>query len=309
MCQHALRQSVQNQTPSRLKGGCGRNDDHSRLALDDKLRQSGGGSGTLYYLQDHLGSTIALTSTMGGIVQPTQQYEPFGASSGSLQTRYGFTGREQDATTGLTYYRARWSDPYLGRFLSEDQFGFEDDINLYSYGLNNPLSFTDPLGLYVSWDPTGCSGLGCVHDAYLGNACPQGDCEEIKEDMKKLSDSIRNRRIDRRKWLNIYKAKGYKNPHTHPDTKDIVGRHQRRINNEEAALAKCKFVYEDSNCDDCPNVPVPVPVPVQTPKVNPNRIPRIPLWQRVPIFLRVLPVILVFPCPMRPGCTQPTEKG
>ncbi|MGD9630852.1 MAG: RHS repeat-associated core domain-containing protein [Pyrinomonadaceae bacterium] len=75
-------------------------------------------------------------------------YDPFGNATGTLATRYGFTGRERDDATGLMYYRARFYDPKLGRFISEDPIGFGGgDINLYGYVWNNPVSFTDPMGL------------------------------------------------------------------------------------------------------------------------------------------------------------------
>ncbi|WP_434148016.1 RHS repeat-associated core domain-containing protein [Methylocaldum gracile subsp. desertum] len=60
--------------------------------------------------------------------------------------RYGYTGREPDAT-GLIYYRARYYDPAIGRFTQRDPAGFADGLNLYAYVGNNPVSFTDPLGL------------------------------------------------------------------------------------------------------------------------------------------------------------------
>jgi RHS repeat-associated protein len=129
----------------RLSGG-GAFDYLNGLGIDDKLRQSGGANGTLYFLQDHLGSTAALTSPGGGLVEQ-RQYEAFGASAGSVQTRYGYTGREQDELTGLNYYRARWFDPAQGRFLREDPIGFQSGLNLYRYVSNNPISRNDPLGL------------------------------------------------------------------------------------------------------------------------------------------------------------------
>src|SRR5690606_545871 len=44
--------------------------------------------------------------------------------------------------------RARMYDPKLGRFISEDPIGFAGgDVNLYGYVWNNPLHFTDPMGL------------------------------------------------------------------------------------------------------------------------------------------------------------------
>jgi RHS repeat-associated protein len=122
------------------------------FGIDDKLRQtkSASPSSPQYFLQDHLGSTIALTDTNGGVAE-RQSYESFGASSGSSLTRYGYTGRETDEATGLMYYRARWYDPQQSRFIAEDPIGFQGgDVNLYAYVGNNPVNGTDPMGLQVS---------------------------------------------------------------------------------------------------------------------------------------------------------------
>jgi RHS repeat-associated protein len=115
--------------------------------IDNLLRQASPATGNLYFLQDQLGSTIALTNGGGGVVEGSQ-YEAFGESQSSSLTRFGFTGRERDAATGLLYYRARWYDPQQGRFISEDPAGFAGGLNFYTYVSNNPLSRTDPLGLY-----------------------------------------------------------------------------------------------------------------------------------------------------------------
>jgi uncharacterized protein RhaS with RHS repeats len=45
------------------------------------------------------------------------------------------------------YYRARYYDPKLGRFISEDPIGFAGGINFYSYASNSPTNRIDPLGL------------------------------------------------------------------------------------------------------------------------------------------------------------------
>ena len=72
----------------------------------------------------------------------------FGNATGNLATRFRFTGREYDDFTGLHYYRARWYDSNLGRFISEDPIGFAGgDVNLYGYVGNGPLDGTDPSGL------------------------------------------------------------------------------------------------------------------------------------------------------------------
>jgi len=52
-----------------------------------------------------------------------QRHCPYGGvrwSSGTLPTEYGFTGQRWEAGLGLYYYRARWYDPALGRFISAD---------------------------------------------------------------------------------------------------------------------------------------------------------------------------------------------
>lgn len=114
--------------------------------LDEKLRQSQGSAGPLYFLQDTIGSTTALTDATGATVE-RMRYEPFGSSTGSAFTRYLYTGRELDSLTGLLYYRARWYDPGQGRFISEDPSGLSGGINLYEYAGDQPISRIDPLGL------------------------------------------------------------------------------------------------------------------------------------------------------------------
>jgi RHS repeat-associated protein len=114
--------------------------------IDNKLRQISSTGGALYFLGDHLGSTTALTNLAGG-VDERFEYEPFGASAGTVRTRYGFAGRERDENTGLIYNRARWLDPKQGRFLTEDPIGFDGGLNLYAYVGNDPTNHSDPLGL------------------------------------------------------------------------------------------------------------------------------------------------------------------
>ncbi|MBK8466832.1 MAG: RHS repeat-associated core domain-containing protein [Chloracidobacterium sp.] len=101
-----------------------------------------------HFLQDHLGSTVAVTSSDGS-VNEVNSYDSFGnPSNSSFSTRYQFTGREFDSFSGLQYSRARFYDPQIGRFISEDPIGFAGgDVNLYGYVWNDPLNFIDPFGL------------------------------------------------------------------------------------------------------------------------------------------------------------------
>lgn len=45
-----------------------------------------------------------------------------------------------------SYYRARYYDPSIGRFISEDPVKFGSGLNHYVYGANEPVSLTDPSG-------------------------------------------------------------------------------------------------------------------------------------------------------------------
>ena len=99
------------------------------------------------FLMDGLGSTLALTSGSGSIASQ-YTYEPFGSTStvgNSSGNSFQYTGRENDGT-GLYYYRARYYDPQIGRFISEDPLRFRAGVNFYMYVLNDPILLVDPLG-------------------------------------------------------------------------------------------------------------------------------------------------------------------
>ena len=61
---------------------------------------------------------------------------------------FTFSGREFDGETGLYYYRARYYNPDLGRFQSEDPSSFiGGDFNLFRSFANAPINFLDSFGL------------------------------------------------------------------------------------------------------------------------------------------------------------------
>ena len=100
-----------------------------------------------YFASDHLGSVTDVARS-NGVITLTRQYDPWGnLLSGGSTRGYAFTGREWDAETGLYYYRARYYDPKIGRFITQDPIGFAGGVNLYTYVNNNPVRYADPLGL------------------------------------------------------------------------------------------------------------------------------------------------------------------
>jgi len=62
-----------------------------------------------------------------------------------------YTSREYDAETGLYFYRARYYDPTIGRFISADPIGFSGGINFYGYVMGNPINAIDPSGHEFSY--------------------------------------------------------------------------------------------------------------------------------------------------------------
>jgi len=103
------------------------------------------------FLTDAMGSTIAMTDQAAKVT--TQfTYDPFGGTSSTGAggaSNLNFTGRELD-TTGLYYYRARYYNPQLERFVSEDPLRFMGGVNFYRYALDAPTMFKDASGLTVT---------------------------------------------------------------------------------------------------------------------------------------------------------------
>jgi RHS repeat-associated protein len=107
---------------------------------------------TSYYEQDGLDAITSLSNTAGALAQ-TYTFDSFGkqtASSGSLTNPFQYTAREFDPETSLYYYRARYYDETLGRFITEDPIEFIGGYNFYRYVYNSPAGLNDPWGLAAS---------------------------------------------------------------------------------------------------------------------------------------------------------------
>lgn len=104
-----------------------------------------------YYLSETgtgAGSVRGIIDTVGGI-KNRYRYAPFGASevtSEQVVNPFRFAGREYDSETQLYYNRARYYDPSLARFISEDPTGLSSDINQYRYAADDPINANDPSG-------------------------------------------------------------------------------------------------------------------------------------------------------------------
>lgn len=111
----------------------------------DLISATDGGGNQEYYLYDGLGSTTELADGAGTVAK-TYQYDVFGTlrgQTGSSPNEFTFTGEQMDST-GLQYLRARYYDPTIGRFLSQDPLGVGHP---YVYASDNPVRYVDPSGL------------------------------------------------------------------------------------------------------------------------------------------------------------------
>jgi RHS repeat-associated protein len=130
-------------------------DDRQRIALVE-IRTQGNDSAPAqlirYQFNNHLGSANMELDDTAAIIS-YEEYYPFGSTSyqavrsqTDLPKRYRYTGKEQEAESGLCYHGARYYAPWLGRWVSADPAGLVDGPNLYCYTRDNPLRLVDPAG-------------------------------------------------------------------------------------------------------------------------------------------------------------------
>ena len=115
-----------------------------------------------YYLYNGHGDVVQIIDRAGNIVN-RYEYDEWGNSNQieTIANDFKYCGEIYDDETGLYYLRARYYDPSMGRFISEDSV--EGNItnplslNLYTYCSNNPIIYTDPSGNRLGI----CSGICC----------------------------------------------------------------------------------------------------------------------------------------------------
>ncbi|EAQ96127.1 RHS repeat domain-containing protein [Congregibacter litoralis] len=142
-----------------------------------------------YYHYDALGSPVVATDETGA-VKWREAYAPYGgrlleesreqdcsvnpceSTNSPWENRQFYTGKYDEADTGLTYFGARWYDPSLGRFLSVDPVEFQEgsvfSFNRYSYANNNPYLYVDPDGRFALFGFLVGAGLEAARQAITG---------------------------------------------------------------------------------------------------------------------------------------------
>jgi RHS repeat-associated protein len=108
------------------------------------------GEGIIWYLADKVGTVRDLIDAAGHLADHVE-YGSYGNVIGQTQLatgdRFLFTGREYASEIGTYYYRARYYDPVVARFISEDSSKYDSgESNLYRYVSNSPANYSDPIG-------------------------------------------------------------------------------------------------------------------------------------------------------------------
>src|SRR5262249_27322713 len=142
----------------------------SLVATVDQQTASGNATGTAktrYIHPDHLGSTNVVTDENDNVVQ-TLDYYPYGSTRISVSTstneKRKFIGQFSDDST-LSYLNARYYNGTQGQFISEDPIFLgqpkkqdlmnPQNLNAYSYSVDNPITKSDPTGLWYKEFITG----------------------------------------------------------------------------------------------------------------------------------------------------------
>ena len=103
-----------------------------------------------FYRYNARGDVVQLTNASYAVTK-TYRYDAFGNEQNidaNDTNPFRYCGEYYDTETGYIYLRARYYDPIIGRFISEDPI--RDGLNWYVYCGNNPVMFFDPLGLAIT---------------------------------------------------------------------------------------------------------------------------------------------------------------
>jgi RHS repeat-associated protein len=138
---------------------------------------------TNYYHYDSRGSTVAMTNSNEEITHK-YSYGSYGEILSKTEAdnnpfRYVGTYGVIDDDNGLYYMRARYYDPSIGRFISEDPIW---NVNLYGYAGGNPVMGIDPKGEWsIGIDGNPPRHEEMTRESLIGSSFTSAEIEEIVE--------------------------------------------------------------------------------------------------------------------------------
>jgi len=105
-----------------------------------------------YYGYNSHGDVVSISDEEGNDVN-LYDYDTWGnivSKTEGMSNPFRYSGEIYDEASGFYYLRARYYDPSIGRFISEDAYKGQMDnplsLNRYTYVSNNPLRYIDPSG-------------------------------------------------------------------------------------------------------------------------------------------------------------------
>ena len=128
-------------------------------------------------------------------------------------------------TEGLYYSNARWYDPTLGRFITEDPA--RADNNWYAYTRNNPLKYVDPTGLIIQEVPSTPHQQDAPETVKLGTGTESiKDVGCVLTGVVRVAEGIGKKEIDLEYANSVAKDKGLftdKNSLTPENAAKLIG--------------------------------------------------------------------------------------
>ncbi len=230
------------------------------IGIDDEVgyRIEGTTDIDIWTHRDDLGSLTSITDDAGAVLE-RYEYGDYGqvtirdASGGLRSTTHHsalhlYTGRSMIPGSGLYDYRYRVMDPVTGRFMQRDPLGYFDSMNVYSYVLDSPFVYGDPLGLSPNFDP---EPVNPETGQPVSNRNLQSKCDRLRK-------AIENNDADIKDWEEEYKSDPCKLQKKHGDDHDDAPDgekdrtksrkwHLDRLNNAKNKNAQLKAAY-DKHC-------------------------------------------------------------
>ncbi|EMO90846.1 RHS repeat domain-containing protein [Leptospira noguchii] len=234
---------------------------------------TGGGSvggvpvtGMFFFHPDHLGSITMITDGAGNPASGPEpgtsfvSYEPYGSiirndSYGPDIFRYKFTGQVEDKETGLYYYKSRFYEPILGRFIQADSQVMPTNVNgmnRYMYVDGNPVNYRDVSG-HVSG-----SGLMHMVNRIIGHAMGKdfhnGNSPSFSSIGKDLSKSTLGKSLSKGFYKNIKKFQKWSQKAFF--LRSLKSRYNKLVRREQVTIMECRVIgkavgFNDESISTC----------------------------------------------------------
>ncbi|KAK4206394.1 hypothetical protein QBC37DRAFT_393486 [Rhypophila decipiens] len=107
-----------------------------------------------YQVVDHL-DAVSIEVDENGQVVSYEEYSAYGSTTYQMEDsqrpkRFRWASKERDKENGFYYCEARYYASWLGRWISADPAGTDDDLNVFVYVSCRPTQYSDPTGLCKS---------------------------------------------------------------------------------------------------------------------------------------------------------------